>query len=134
MVTREDVESYLLRAGLDHEEIGEGMWLVRGGAADAGVVIHLSPPLLVFRMKVMDLPADEPRCSALFRRLLELNATDLVHAAYALEEGDVILTESLEVENLDFNEFQATIDSFQMALASHLEALADFRDCAPAQA
>ncbi|HEX8243009.1 MAG TPA: YbjN domain-containing protein [Longimicrobium sp.] len=134
MVTREDVESFLLRAGLDHEEIGEGMWLVRGGAADAGVVIHLSPPLLVFRMKVMDLPSDEPRCSALFRRLLELNATDLVHAAYALEEGDVILTESLEVENLDFNEFQATIDSFQMALASHLEALAEFRDCAPAQA
>jgi hypothetical protein len=134
MVTREDVESYLLRAGLDHEEISEGMWLVRAGAAEAGVVIHLSPPLLVFRMKVMDQPADEPRCTALFRRLLELNATDLVHAAYALEEGDVILTESLEVENLDFNEFQATIDSFQMALASHLEALADFRDCAPAQA
>jgi hypothetical protein len=134
MVTREDVESYLLRAGLDHEEISEGMWLVKAGASEAGIVIHLSPPLLVFRMKVMDQPAEEPRCAALFRRLLELNATDLVHAAYALEEGDVILTESLEVENLDFNEFQATIDSFQMALASHLDALADFRDCAPAQA
>jgi len=134
MVTREDVESYLLRAGLDHEEISEGMWLVRAGAPDAGIVIHLSPPLLVFRMKVMDLPSDEPRCGQLFRRLLQLNATDLVHAAYALEEGDVILTESMEVENLDFNEFQATLDSFQMALASHLEALAEFRDCAPAQA
>jgi hypothetical protein len=134
MVTREDVESFLLRAGLDHEEINEGMWLVRAGATDAGIVIHLSPPLLVFRMKVLDLPADEPRCMALFRRLLELNATDLVHAAYALEEGDVILTESMEVENLDFNEFQATVDSFQMALASHLDALAEFRDCAPAQA
>ncbi len=134
MVTREDVESYLLRAGLDHEEISEGMWLVRAGAPDAGIVIHLSPPLLVFRMKVMDLPGDEQRCAGLFRRLLELNATDLVHAAYALEEGDVILSESLEVENLDFNEFQATLDSFQMALAQHLEPLAEFRDCAPAQA
>ncbi|HYH80892.1 MAG TPA: YbjN domain-containing protein [Longimicrobium sp.] len=133
MLTREDVESYLLRTGLHHEEIGEGMWLAEASNGP-GIVIHLSPPLLVFRMKVMDLPQDEPRCAALFRRLLELNATDLVHAAYALEEGDVILTESLEVENLDFNEFQATIDSFQMALASHLEALADFRDCAPAQA
>ncbi|HET7231118.1 MAG TPA: YbjN domain-containing protein [Longimicrobium sp.] len=132
MLTRDDVESYLLRTGLDHEEIGEGMWLVAGGSA--GIVIHLSPPLLVFRMKVMDLPGDEPRCGQLFRRLLELNATDLIHAAYGLEEGDVILTESLEVENLDFNEFQATIDSFQMALASHMDALAEYRDCAPAQA
>jgi hypothetical protein len=82
----------------------------------------------------MDLPADEPRCAQLYRRLLELNATDLVHAAYALEEGDVILTATLPVENLDFNEFQATIDSFQVALASHLESLSEFRDCAPAQA
>jgi hypothetical protein len=134
MLTREDVESYLLRAGLDHEEISEGMWLVRAGAPDAGIVIHLSPPLMVFRMTVMDLPGDEQRCAGLFRRLLELNATDLVHAAYALEQGDVILTESLEAENLDFNELQATLDSFQMALASHLDALSDFRDCATAPA
>jgi hypothetical protein len=135
MVTREDVESYLLRVGLDHKEISEGMWLVKGMGDDgAGIVVHFSPPLVVFRLKVMDLPGDENRCAALFRRLLELNATDLVHAAYALEQGDVILTESLEAENLDFNEFQATLDSFQMALASHLDALADFRDCAPAQA
>jgi hypothetical protein len=135
MVTREDVESYLLRTGLDHHEISEGMWLAEGSGGDAaGIVIHHSPPLVVFRLKVMDLPADENRCAALFRRLLELNATDLVHAAYGLEQGDVILTESLEAENLDFNEFQATLDSFQMALASHFDALSDFRDCAAAPA
>lgn len=133
MATREQVEGYLLQAGLDHEEIGEGMWLA-GAGNGPGIVISFSPPLLVFRMKVMDLPADEARCAQLYRRLLELNATDLVHAAYALEEGDVILTATLPVENLDFNEFQATIDSFQVALASHLESLAEFRDCAPAQA
>jgi hypothetical protein len=134
MVTREDVESYLLRTGLDHHEISEGMWLAEGNGDGAGIVIHYSPPLVVFRLKVMDLPTDENRCSGLFRRLLELNATDLVHAAYGLEQGDVILTESLEAENLDFNEFQATLDSFQMALASHFDSLSDFRDCAAAPA
>jgi hypothetical protein len=134
MVTREDVESYLLRTGLDHHEISEGMWLVQANADGAGIVLHYSPPLVVFRLKVMDLPGDENRCAGLFRRLLELNATDLVHAAYALEEGDVILTESLEAENLDFNELQATIDSFQMAMASHFDELAPYRDCTPAQA
>ena len=134
MVTREDVESYLLRTGLDHHEISEGMWLAEGNGDGAGIVIHFSPPLVVFRLKVMDLPTDENRCAGLFRRLLELNATDLVHAAYGLEQGDVILTESLEAENLDFNEFQATLDSFQMALASHFESLSDYRDCAAAPA
>ncbi|MFL5384900.1 MAG: YbjN domain-containing protein [Longimicrobiaceae bacterium] len=134
MVTRDDVESYLLRTGLDHHEISEGMWLAKGNGDDAGIVIHYSPPLVVFRLKVMDLPSDEQRCSGLYRRLLELNATDLVHAAYGLEQGDVILTESLEAENLDFNEFQATLDSFQMALASHFDALSEYRDCAAAPA
>lgn len=129
MVTREDVESFVLRTGLESQEVEDGMWLIRGGESDPALVVHYSPPLLVFRLKVMDLPEDEKRCAELFRRLLVLNATDLVHAAYGLEQSDVILTESLELENLDFNEFQATIDSFQLALASHLDALAPYRDC-----
>jgi hypothetical protein len=129
MVTHEDVESYLLRTDLEHEELQEGMWLARNGEDAPGLVIHYSPPVLVFRLKVLDLPGDEKVCADLYRKLLEFNATDLVHAAYGLEQEDVILTETLELENLDFNEFQATIDSFQMALASHREALAPFRDC-----
>jgi hypothetical protein len=92
-------------------------------------VISHEPPLLVFRLKVLDVPRDGQKCAELYRKLLEANANELVHAAYGLEEDDVILTESLEVENLDFNEFQATIDSFQMALATQLEALIPFRDC-----
>jgi hypothetical protein len=127
MPTREDVESFLLRMELEHDEVEPGMYLVRTAAGDAPLVMSVSPPLVVFRLKVMAVPADEERCGDLFRRLLELNATDLVHAAYGLEEGDIILTESLEMENLDFNEFQATIESFQLAVATHAETLAAFR-------
>jgi hypothetical protein len=129
MVTREDVESFLLRTELPYEEVEEGMWVARMGEEEAGLVIHHSPPVLVFRLKVLDLPGDEGKCAGLYRRLLELNATDLVHAAYALEEDDVILTHTLELESLDYGEFQATVDSFQVALASHLEVLSPFRDC-----
>lgn len=130
MLTREDVESYLLRAELTHEEVGEGMWVAQlDEAGGTKLVVHFSPPVLVFRLKVLDIPQDQQKCAGLYKRLLELNATDLVHAAYALEESDVILTETLELENLDFNEFQATVDSFQVALASHLELLAPYRDC-----
>ena len=129
MPTREDVESFLLRMELEHEEVEPGMYLVRTPAGDEpNLVVSVSPPLLVFRLKMMPVPEGEDRCGKLFRRLLELNATDLVHAAYGLEEGDIILTESLELENLDFNEFQATVDSFQLAVATHAEILAGFRN------
>ncbi len=127
MITREDVESHLLRLEQDFEELEPGMWAVHVTGDDVRLVIHYSPPLLLFRIKVMEVPEDEQQCAELFRRLLELNATDLVHGAYGIEEGDVILSSALQLENLDFNEFQATVDSMQMAVASHFEALSPFR-------
>jgi hypothetical protein len=129
MVTREDVESYLDRMEVDYEEVDEGMWVVRANGDDTKIVLNHTPPVLVFRIKVLDLPQDESRCAALYRRLLQLNAADLVHGAYGLEEEDIILSETMELENLDFNEFQATVDSISMAVASHLEELSEFRGC-----
>ena len=129
MLTHEDVESYLVRTEQEFQQVDEGMWTVGTAYDGTRLVVNHDPPVLVFRLKVMDVPRDEGACGKLFRRLLELNATDLVHAAYGIEEDSVILSETLELENLDFNEFQATVDSFQMALASHLETLVPFRSC-----
>ncbi|HEX2208944.1 MAG TPA: hypothetical protein VHG93_14800 [Longimicrobium sp.] len=131
MVTREDVVNFLNRMELEFEEVEDGMWLAYPGGenGETPVVISYAAPLLVFRMKVLDVPRDGDKCAQLYRRLLEANASDLVHASYGLEEDDVILTESLELENLDFNEFQATVDSFGMAMATQMESLAAFRDC-----
>ena len=129
MLTREDVDSFLLRLEQEYREVETGMWVVQSGMDGAGLVIHYSPPLLLLRVRVMEVPGEERACARLYRRLLELNATDLVHGAYGIDGDDVILSESLELENLDFSEFQASIDSMQLALASHLEALSPFRDC-----
>ena len=122
MVTREDLESFLLRSEQEYEEVEPGMWTMQSGA-DARVVIHYSPPLVILRAKVLDVPESDGGRESLFRRLLELNAMDLVHGAYGIEAEDVILSDSLELENLNFNEFQASLDSIQVGLASHLEEL-----------
>ncbi len=129
MLTREDVESFLHRMEQEFEDVEEGMWVVRTAREDAGLVVHYSPPVLLFRLKVLDLPDNPEHCAALYRRLLELNASDLVHGSYGLDEDTVILSATLELENLDFNEFQATVDSVQLAAASHIEALAAVRHC-----
>ncbi len=44
MVTRDDLESFLIRMDLDWNEVDEGMFLVQGPSG--GVVVHLSdhPP------------------------------------------------------------------------------------------
>jgi hypothetical protein len=76
----------------------------------------------------MELPESEPRRSELFRQLLEYNARELVHGSYGLEGNHVVLTDTLELENLDFSEFEASFDSITLALASHLATLAPYRE------
>ena len=130
MVTREDIESWLTRLDggtVDFKEIEPGLWVVHTSAG-AEVVVHCAPPVVLLRVRVMQLPAAEPRRSELFRQLLELNARDLLHGSYGLEADEVVLTDTLELENLDYNEFEASFDSITLALAAHLGALAPYRE------
>ncbi|HUO51804.1 MAG TPA: hypothetical protein VMT93_04735 [Gemmatimonadaceae bacterium] len=132
MVSKEELEGFLDRLSIDgasHTEINPGMWLVKpGGALDADVVVHYSPPVVLLRVKVMDLPKDEGRFGTLARRLLEYNAGELVHGSYGIEGDAVVLTEALELGHLDYEEFLAAFESMTLALASHLRELAPFRE------
>jgi hypothetical protein len=84
--------------------------------------------VLVLRVKVMNTPADEATSARLNRRLLELNATDLLHGSYGIDDGTVVLTEALELSHLDFQEFLAVYESITLALASHLRELATIHE------
>jgi hypothetical protein len=130
MITKDDIQSFLdrLEGGrLTVREIEPNLWLART-SDDAEVVVHYAPPVVILRVRVMELPASEPRRSELFRQLLEYNARELVHGSYGLEGDHVVLTDTLELENLDFSEFEASFDSITLALASHFGALAPYRE------
>jgi hypothetical protein len=130
MITREDLLSFFDRlygGTLTVMELEPNIWLVRT-PEDAEVVVHYAPPVVILRARVMELPASEPRRGELFRQLLEYNARELVHGSYGLEGDHVVLTDALELENLDFSEFEASFDSLTLALASHLGSLAAFRE------
>ena len=132
MVTRDDIESFLDRLGSEgasYAELEPGLWLVKpGGALDLDLVVHYSPPVVLLRVKVMTCPTENGRCAELNRRLLELNATDLLHGSYGIEQDSIVLTEALELSHLDYEEFQSTYESMTLALASHMRELAAFRE------
>ena len=130
MITREDIQSYLDRldgGSLTVMEIEPNLWLART-TDDAEVVVHYAPPVVILRVRVMELPASEPRRSELYRQLLEYNARELVHGSYGVEGDHVLLTDTLELADLDYSEFEASFDSITLALASHLGALASYRE------
>ena len=126
--TAEDIESYIIKMELNYEALRPGMWLVRGAPGIESFVISLGGPVVVFRIKVMEIPAAHRE--ELFRTLLELNATDMIHGSYGIEGDSIVLVDCLELENLDFNEFQATFDDMTMAIANHYQKLARFRAAA----
>lgn len=122
MTTREDLESYLIRMELDFDEVDDGMWVVKPDDASTNVVVHYSPPVVVLRLKVMDLSpgGEDGRYTALYRRLLELNATDIVHGSYGIEVDEVVLSDALELDTLDFGEMRSSYESMVFAATSHL--------------
>jgi hypothetical protein len=130
MITKDDVQSFIdrLEGGtVESKEVKPGLWLLRTSQG-AEVVVTFAPPVVILRVRVMEPPETPDKRSDLFRQLLELNARDLVHGSYGLEGDHVVLTDALELENLDFTEFEASFDSLTLALSSHLSALAPFRE------
>src|SRR3982751_347285 len=131
MVNKEDIEGFLDRItaeGDTHREIQPNMWLVKpAGELDFDVVVPFTPPVVLLRVKGMSLPKTDQALATLSRRLLELNATDLVHGSYGIEEDSIVMPEALELSHLDYEEFQAAYESINVALASHLRELGSFR-------
>jgi hypothetical protein len=127
MISREDLESFLIRTEMDHREIGESMWLVdpvKDAVEDhPAVVVSLSPPLVIFRAGIGTVPEGDHARLKLYQTLLELNASDLVHGAYGLEGNEVILVDALELQDLDYSEFQASLESLSLAVTSHVQQL-----------
>jgi len=122
MKSAEDVESYLLRMDAPHEKINPGIWLIK--VDNRPLAVSLAGPVVAFRLKVMDLP--KAGREDLFRTLLALNTTEMVHGAFGLEGDAVVLVHALELENLDFNEFQAVVDDMSMAVGKHHPILSRF--------
>ena len=115
MKSAEDVESYLLRMDAPHEKVKPGLWLVK--VDDRALAVSIAGPVVAFRIKVLDLPSTGRE--DLYRTLLTLNTNEMVHGAFGLEGDAIVIVHALELENLDFNEFQAVVDDMTMALAKH---------------
>lgn len=127
MTTKEDLESYLIRMGVDYEELDDGLWLLKPADGATNVVLNYTPPVVLLRLKVMNLPddTDNQKLGGFYRRLLELNANDIVHGSYGIEQNDIVISDALQLEDLDFSELQSSYESMVLAAASHMPELAE---------
>jgi hypothetical protein len=117
MATKETIEKYLMSFSEPFEEIGDGMWVIRDDFDNIDdIVVWFDEPLIVFRVKLFDIP--EGNNEKLYRFMLEKNSL-LTHGAYAIEGNSVVIVDTLETENLDYNEFEGSVNSLAMAIVEH---------------
>lgn len=126
-MNKEKIEGYLINLGLSFENVDAKTWLINDEEKGLEqVVVILEEPLLIIRVKVMSVPGKEKEF--FYRQLLELNALDLLHGAYALDGEDVILIDTLLSDSLDLEEIQTSLDGIGLALAEHYPILSKFRE------
>jgi hypothetical protein len=121
------IEQYLIKSMYSFEEIDKNIWTINDDAHNLeGTAIVFTDPLVTIRVAVMAVPESDNL--NLYAKLLELNAKDVVHGAYALDHNQIILIDTLEYNSMDFEEFIAVLDSFSLALTQHYPVLLEYRN------
>lgn len=120
----EDIEGYLRKLERRFEKLEDGTLLIAMGSGKPPVAMRVAPPVVVLQVGITSAPVgDTPIHSSLYRRLLEMNANDLVHSAYGIEKDRIVLAAALDLDNLGFTELEAVLADIDMALAKHVPEL-----------
>ena len=121
------VKDYLDELELSISSEDEAEELVIIDDEDKGIknlIIDCEDPVLVLEQVIMDVPKNT---DGFFKRLLQMNRT-LVHGAFVLDEegAKVIFRDTLQLENLDRNELDGSINALSIALAEYAAELIEF--------
>ena len=121
------IEQYLIDLMITYQQIDPNLWLLDDEDHSLqGVAVMQADPLVIIRAEIMDIPGSN--LLELYTTLLELNANDIIHGAYALDNKKVVLIDSMELDTMDYEIFRATLDSFSLALTQHYPILSKFRE------
>ena len=125
MVTLNDIEIYLDDCGFPFEQVSEGVWRVESSDNNvSNIIMSYEDPILLLRVNLMKIPVSNRE--AFYERLLRLNATEIPHGAFGIENDIVVLIDTLQVENLDRNELQASVDSLGFTVAQYYNELKEY--------
>jgi hypothetical protein len=121
--TSDDLEGQLARLGRRYERTPDGTFIVAIGPNQPPAALLLVPPVLVVQVAIGDAPKDLNRAAPIYKKLLELNASALLHTAFALENDQIVLAAALELDSLDLNELEAVLADIDVALGEHVPVL-----------
>lgn len=123
----EKIKNYLLELGfsISNEDVAEELVVINDEAQGIkNLIIDCEDPILIIEQKIMPVST---QTEAFYKRLLQMNRT-LVHGAFVLDETgeNVLFRDTLQLENLDLNELEGSIQALSLALAENADELIAF--------
>ena len=124
----EKVKGYLneLGLGIVSEDPGDEIVIIEDeNQGIKNLVIDCEDPILILEQLIFELKG-EPSGDT-YKRLLQMNR-DLVHGAFAIDDSGskVIFRDTLQLENLDLNELEGSINALSVAMAENSDELIKF--------
>ena len=123
----EKVKDLILDMGfaISHEEPKEELVVIDDDERGIkNLVIDCEGSIVILEQVIIPMPKES---SEFCKRILQINRT-LVHGAFVLdEEGTTLLfRDTLQLENLDRNELEGSIDALSLGLAEYASELVSF--------
>lgn len=123
----EKVKDFILDMGfaISHEESKEELVVIDDDERGIkNLVIDCEGSIVILEQVIIPMPKES---SEFCKRILQINRT-LVHGAFVLdEEGTTLLfRDTLQLENLDRNELEGSIDALSLGLAEYASELVSF--------
>ncbi len=121
------IKSFLqnLQLEIKQENPKEGIFIVSNEPEGiSNLIICVASPIVIFEQFIFEI---KEQGDNVYKSLLQKNR-DIIHGAFVLDDSGrkVIFRDSLQVENLDQNEFEATINSLSVLLSEYSEQIINF--------
>jgi hypothetical protein len=121
------VKSYLIELGyqITQEDEQDEVFIIND--EEAGImelVIGCADTILIMEQYIVDLPQNDVN---IYKKLLQKNR-EIVHGAFVLDEtgSKVIFRDTLELDNLDLNELEGSLNSLSLLLSEYSDDLIKF--------
>jgi hypothetical protein len=121
------IESYISTLGysVSYQSKEKGIFLIE--SEDDGIknlIVGVAPPILIMEQFLFELKSDD---KDIYKALLMKNR-DIIHGAFVLDEAGtkVIFRYTLQIENLDINEFEGALNSLGLLLSEYYEQIIEF--------
>ncbi|WP_036154418.1 type III secretion system chaperone family protein [Maribacter forsetii] len=94
---------------------------------DSGIknlILGVSPPILIMEQFIFSVHNQSEK---IFKSLLQKNR-DIIHGAFVLDEtaNRVIFRDTLQIENMDLNEIEASLNSLSLLMSEYSDQIIEF--------